>query len=250
MNFIEWFKTQGGPKRAWHRRLVLDATLLVILSSVMLDRYTGNLIHEVFGIAMVAIFGLHVLLNAQWYSRAFGIVSKIANPSRERNIKNGLLIVVNILLAASFIASILSGLMCSQTVLSDLTPDNWRMDLKYRAVHVGLSIWFFIFAAIHAGLHMGVYLGKISQWLQSKFGEFFVWMISIISVATAFYMALSAFEPRQADLLMSFKNAYIPVDRDEWGFAMPLDLFAVFVASSGITAICLQMIKVFGNKSQ
>ena len=236
---LERFQTAGGPAAAWERRVRLDQGLLVVLAFLMLDRYTGNIAHEVAGVLMLAPVILHVAVNAKWCRRALGM--KDARPGRARKPRPAgareiVLRLLNALLALSFAASLVSGVMCSQTLFASLTPEDWRMSLEYRAPHVGLSVWFFLLAALHAGLHAGVFVGKTTESLR-RFHARAPWAAGVGVALAAWVAALAAFGPREADLLMALENAYIPVERGEWPTAMPADLLAVFLAAAGTAAL-------------
>ena len=104
------------------------------------------------------------------------------------------------------------------------------MDLVYRMIHVTLSMWFFAAAALHAGLHLVPLLGSALMSVFSVAANHLVkrvglWVLFLLAVARIWI----ASETRTFDLLFTFESAYIPVERGELPFLMPLDLLLLFL---------------------
>lgn len=230
---VSWFETGADPAVLWTRRVRFDALLLLLLFVVMLDRLTGNVAHEALGFAMLAVTVLHLELNRRWYMRLVGIhpdksAGRQGRPRRPETVRSGIVKLVNVLLGLSFGASVVSGAMCSQTLLAGVTPDLWRMDLAYRAAHVGCSMWFFVLAGVHVGLHMSVYAGLLPEAAKRLPSGVLLGVAGVVSAV----VSVRAWVPREADLLFGFRNAFIPVARDEWAVTMPIDLLACFLLAA------------------
>lgn len=106
----------------------------------------------------------------------------------------------------------------------------WRMDLSYRTVHVALSLWFFLAAAVHVGLHARLVLGKWETSLRTRvpgwvvvFGKYGILAILIV-------LSVQIWIRRDFAFLLMCEMSYITVARDELFFAMPVDLAILFCA--------------------
>ncbi len=232
---VPWLETGADPGTLWRRRVRFDVFLVVLLFVVMLDRLTGNVPHELLGFVMVAVAALHVVLNRRWCMRLLGMQPKTGvragRARRPEGVRAKVVKVVNVLLAVAFAASAVSGAMCSQTLLAGLTPDLWRMDLAYRAAHLGCSMWFFVLTGVHVGLHTGVYAGLLPDALKRLPAGVLLGVVGVLSAV----ISVRAYVPREADLLFGFQDAFIPVARDEWVTTMPVDLLACFLFAATVT---------------
>lgn len=147
----------------------LDAVLLLLFFVVMCDRLTQNPLHEALGAASLLIVCTHLFVNRTWLRQHFGtwFGMEVKRPRRPKA-KGRVGTISNIVLFTTFAASFISGVMCSQTLFASVTPQVWRMDLFYRTVHVSLSMWFFLAAAVHVGLHARLVLDKWETSLRTR----------------------------------------------------------------------------------
>ncbi|WP_295491589.1 DUF4405 domain-containing protein [uncultured Sutterella sp.] len=218
------------PGRLWLLRIRFDRFLFLMLFAIMMDRYTLNPVHEVLGVAAILAFGLHAWANRNWYS---GILRQVLGKSKVRRKKPGIgrwcVIALNLLLTLLFIASIVSGIMASQSLFAWATPDEWRMDLDYRTAHVALSVWAWFLAAIHLGLNWEVVFPGIAgkRGLRLAMGA-----LGVLAVL----LAPLAFMRREVDLMLEFQSAYIPVELEELPGLMPLDCLLLFVGTAASAA--------------
>lgn len=168
MRIVSCFET-ADPLLNWTRRMRLDAVLLLLFFVVMYDRLTQNPLHEALGTASLLIVCAHLLVNRTWLRQHFGawFGTAVRHPRRP-SVKNRISTISNVVLLATFGASFISGVMCSQTLFASVTPQVWRMDLSYRTIHVSLSMWFFLAAAVHVGLHAQLVLDKWETSLRTR----------------------------------------------------------------------------------
>lgn len=218
------------PGRLWLLRIRFDRFLFVLLFAIMMDRYTLNPLHEALGVAAVAAFGLHAWANRSWYS---GVLRQMLGKSKVRRRRSGigrwLTILLNAALTLSFIASAASGIMASQSLFAWATPDQWRMDLDYRTAHVALSSWAWLIAAVHAGLNWEAIAPLIAARKSLRLAAGAVGILALL-------LSPGVFTRREADLLLSFQSAYIPVELEEMQGLMPLDCLVLFLAAAAFAA--------------
>lgn len=216
---------------AWRRKIRFDWFLLVFLYAVMMDRYTQNPFHETAGTASLILFGVHLWLNRAWCR---GVVRQLAGQTAGRRRKSGAaraaMIMMNLLLGLLMTAAAVTGVMASQSLFAWATPDIWRMDLQYRTVHVALSVWAWLFAALHAGVHWKLFCPKLTASTLVRY--------SAAAAGFLFIAALpGAFERRELDLLLGFESAYIPVIPGEMPGTAALDFIIIFLGAAASAAL-------------
>ena len=126
----------------------LDVMLLASLCAAQTVRFTGLVIHEWLGFAIVAMVFAHLLFSWSWIAsvnrRLFA-----AQPARAR-----INYLLNLSLFASVTAVIFSGILISQKAIPALTSAkaaaemNWHWDL--------LHIQFAYFVIILSGFHLAI----------------------------------------------------------------------------------------------
>lgn len=127
-------------------RIWVNAAMLALLPSALAFRITGAELHEILGLATVAVFALHNVLNRAWY------------PSLRRGRYNADRLVGTAVVAALSVCALLcaaSGIALSGFVfgLSDRFGG-----LGVRAVHTSSAYWTFILCGVHVGLRAGFLL--------------------------------------------------------------------------------------------
>lgn len=245
MRIVSCFET-ADPLFNWTRRMRLDAVLLLLFFVVMYNRLTQNPLHEMLGTASLLIVCTHLLVNRTWLRQHFGtwFGMEVKRPRRPKA-KSRVGTISNIVLFATFSASFISGVMCSQTLFASVTPQVWRMDLSYRTVHVSLSMWFFLAAAVHVGLHTRLVLDKWETSLKTRvpgwvviFGKYGILAILIV-------LSVQIWVRHDFAFLLMCEMSYITVERNELFFAIPVDL-AIFFCVVAVAVHALAKI-IFGR---
>lgn len=244
MRIVSCFET-ADPLLNWTRRMRLDAVLLLLFFVVMYDRLTQNPLHEALGTASLLIVCTHLLVNRTWLRQHFGtwFGMEVKRPRRPKA-KSRVGTISNIVLFATFAASFISGVMCSQTLFASVTPQVWRMDLSYRTVHVSLSMWFFLAAAVRVGLHARLVLDKWETSLRTQVPEWVVVFGKYGILAILIVLSVQIWIQRDFAFLLMCEMPYITVERNELFFAMPVDL-AIFFCVIAVTVHALAKI-IFG----
>lgn len=228
MRIVSYFES-ADPLLNWTRRMRLDAVLLLLFFVVMYDRLTQNPLHEMLGTASLLIVCTHLLVNRTWLRQHFGtwFGMEVKRPRRPKA-KSRVGTISNIVLFATFAASFISGVMCSQTLFASVSPQVCRMDLSYRTIHVSLSMWFFLAAAVHVELHARLVLDKWETSLKTRvpgwvviFGKYGILAILIV-------LSVQIWVRRDFAFLLMCEMSYITVERNELFFAMPVDLAIFF----------------------
>ena len=122
-------------------RLAVDFFMAALLLSALAYRITGDLWHELTGLAVLALVLFHNAANLNWYGKVFSG-------------KYGARRSVNTLLNAALIADaavlFISGFAQSRCVLSFLELDG---GIVLRTIHAATGYWFLLLVSAHAGAH-------------------------------------------------------------------------------------------------
>lgn len=136
-------------------KLILDAGLVILLILLMCDSFTGGLIHEILGIAILVGFIVHVILNRKYY-----VTMARAHRNKKTPMKNRVEFVVNILLPAASVVMLISSVAISH----DLFPAVRDAFGNYGAwvmVHVISAVLLLVCVFVHVCLHGRMFLGLI-----------------------------------------------------------------------------------------
>ncbi len=144
----------------------LDVTLLVAVCALQTVSFTGLVIHEWLGLALIAMVLAHLLLAWSW----------IATQSRRlfavQTIRARVNYVLNLALFGCVTAAIFSGILISQQAIPSLTgkspsPDmNWRWDV----LHNQFSGALLILSALHLAINWDWVLAAVQAFFRPKEG--------------------------------------------------------------------------------
>lgn len=140
----------------------VDLTLTAVLLLLMGYSLIGEVLHEWLGIAMLILLLLHHAANRVWWRN---LTKGRFTPGQAARTA------LNLLLLASVLGSLFSGLVISQHVL-DFLPPRSGSELA-RVLHLPCAFWSFLLMGLHLGLHweavmglfacLGHYGGKLLQ---------------------------------------------------------------------------------------
>jgi hypothetical protein len=127
----------------------LDVALLVSVLVLQTVPFTGLVVHEWLGLAVVVMVVAHLLFSWNWIAtqsrRWFG-----KQTARER-----INYVLNLALFFSVVAAIFSGILISQKAIpaligAKIAPD---MDMRWAVLHGQFASFLFLFAAFHLAIN-------------------------------------------------------------------------------------------------
>ena len=127
-------------------RISLDITMTVLSIILMGGNYLfpEDIVHEILGVGLFVLWGVHIALNRRWYSAIF---RGKYNPYRvmQTFINCGILICTIFLM--------ISGIILSNHIFTFL---NIQGGLGFaRIAHLLASHWYYLFMSLHIGLHVG-----------------------------------------------------------------------------------------------
>ena len=149
LNVVE--KRESAKSAPWRLKMTfwLDVTLLVSVCALQTVRFTGLVLHEWLGLAMVGLVLAHLLLAWSW----------IATQSRRffaaQTLRARINYLINLALFAAVTAVIFSGILISQKAIPTLTGTNVVPDMDWRwdTLHNKFSAWVILLAGLHVAIN-------------------------------------------------------------------------------------------------
>ena len=134
------------------RKIYLDAAIFVLFILVMSFHFLPRVLHEILGLVMAATVFLHLVLNRHWI---FSLVR--ANWTSRKKFS----ILINFLLLASFLVTLVTGIFISNYVFSEVVSLELRRNVTIHLLHHSASYLMMILIGIHLGLHWQEILGRV-----------------------------------------------------------------------------------------
>ena len=127
-------------------RLPLDIMMTLVSIVLMGGNYLfpADIVHEILGVGLFVLWGVHIFLNRRWYG---GIFKGKYNSYRIMQT------VINCCILICTIFLMISGIILSNQLFTFL---NIQSGLGFaRIAHLLSSHWYYLFMSLHIGLHMG-----------------------------------------------------------------------------------------------
>lgn len=127
-------------------RMSIDIAMTILSIILMGGNYLfpADLIHEILGVGLFVLWGLHIALNRRWYGAIF---RGNYNPYRVMQT------IINCCILICTIFLMISGIILSNHIFTFL---NIQGGLGFaRIVHLLASHWYYLFMSLHIGLHVG-----------------------------------------------------------------------------------------------
>ena len=133
-------------------RLPLDI-MMTLVSIVLMGGnflFPAEIVHEILGVGLFVLWGVHIALNRRWYSAIF---RGKYNPYRIMQT------VINCCILICTIFLMISGIILSNQLFTFLGIEK---GLGFaRIAHLLASHWYYLFMSLHIGLHVGVITNKM-----------------------------------------------------------------------------------------
>ncbi len=134
------------------KKIYLDAAIFVLFILVMSFQFLPRILHEILGLAMAAAVFLHLFLNRHWI---FSLVRG------NRTSRKKFLILINFLLLASFLVTMMTGIFISNYVFDDVLSLELRRNVTIHILHHSASYLMMILIGVHLGLHWQEIWGRV-----------------------------------------------------------------------------------------
>ena len=204
-------------------RMTVDITM-TILSIILIGGnylFPADIVHEILGVGLFVLWGVHIALNRRWYSAIF---RGKYNPYRVMQT------VINCCILICTIFLMISGIILSNQLFTFL---NIQGGLGFaRIAHLLASHWYYLFMSLHIGLHMG----RLFQNVATKI------LPRILLVLTSLY-GLYAFIARGVWKYLILKQQFFFFDLERGYILFAMDYISIiilFVVVSRLVAASLK----------
>lgn len=137
-------------------KMIVDILMLVFMLLEYSKIYTGQLLHEIFGIILLMLFIIHNILNINFYKVLF---------KGKYNLIRIITTIVNFGFLLCMLLTIILGIPISSHVFRFLGLDG---NMTTRKLHTILGYWGLTFLSIHLGLHFKMMFAKLKHKLSKR----------------------------------------------------------------------------------
>lgn len=133
-------------------RMTIDITMTILSIILMGGNYLfpADIVHEILGVALFVLWGVHIALNRRWYGAIF---RGKYNPYRVMQT------IINCCILICTIFLMISGIILSNHIFTFL---NIQGGLGFaRIAHLLASHWYYLFMSLHIGMHVGMIKNKV-----------------------------------------------------------------------------------------
>ena len=198
-------------------KTTLDLLMAAALPLLMAYSLIGEKFHEITGMAILALFVLHHVLNRKWLGAVFR-----GKYSARRIFSTAL----DLLLLVFMLAQPVSGILMSKHLLPFLHFPGAAAPA--RTVHLVLAYWGFVLLSVHAGTHLTVPLTRVFK--KNRTARIVIAAVCLLLAAFGCY----AFARRQFAAYMFMKSAFVFFDFDEPVLLFLLDYMSVMILFASV----------------
>lgn len=130
-------------------KIIIDIAMLILMILEYSKIYTGQLLHELFGVTLFVLFVLHNILNINFYKTLL---------KGNYNFIRILNTITNIAFLFCMLITIILGIPISQKVFAFF---NLKGNMTMIKLHTIFGYWGLILLAIHLGLHLKTIFSRI-----------------------------------------------------------------------------------------
>jgi hypothetical protein len=201
-------------------RLILDLlTALCILFSLAY-RITGDAAHEWIGFSASGLLVFHNCIHWSWYQKIF---------KGRYGFKRALNTAINMILLATAVALLTSGLLQSRTIFSFMHLSGGML---LRRVHTFVAYWGLLLVSIHIGIHWEIICNVISRTMRNTGIVRFPGIITHCLAALVFLYGLDSFFERDMPAKLFLGYSF-----DFWDEEKSKILF--FAENTAIMIVCI-----------
>ena len=150
-------------------KMVVDILMLILMLLEYSKIYTGQLLHEIFGIALLGLFIIHNVLNINFYKALF---------KGKYNTQRLIITITDLVFLLCMLFTIILGIPISDKVFKFLGLNG---NMTMRKLHTIFGYWGLVILSIHLGLHFKMIFSKISNKTKNNV---------ILRIATCFIQVL------------------------------------------------------------
>ena len=183
--------------------------------------FPAEIVHEILGVGLFVLWGVHIALNRRWYSAIF---RGKYNPYRVMQT------VINCCILICTIFLMISGIILSNQLFTFL---NIQSGLGFaRIAHLLSSHWYYLFMSLHIGLHMG----RLFQNVATK-------IIPRILLALTCLYGLYAFIARGVWKYLILKQQFFFFDLERGYILFAMDYISIIILFATISHFIAKLLK-------
>ena len=183
--------------------------------------FPAEIIHEILGVGLFVLWGVHIALNRRWYSAIF---RGKYNPYRIMQT------VINCCILICTIFLMISGIILSNHLFTFL---NIQSGLGFaRIAHLLSSHWYYLFMSLHIGLHMGRLLQNVAAKILPR----------ILLVLTSLY-GVYAFITRGVWKYLVLKQQFFFFDLERGYILFAMDYISIIILFATISHFIAKLLK-------
>ncbi len=204
-------------------RMTIDITMTILSIILMGGNYLfpADLVHEILGVGLFVLWGLHIALNRRWYGAIF---RGKYNPYRVMQT------VINCCILICTIFLMISGIILSNHIFTFL---NIQGGLGFaRIAHLLASHWYYLFMSMHIGLHVG----RLFQNITAK-------IIPRIILALVCAYGIYAFIARGVWKYLILRQQFFFFDLDRGYVLFALDYISIIILFATISHLIASRLK-------
>ena len=204
-------------------RMSIDITMTILSIILMGGNYLfpADLVHEILGVGLFVLWGVHIALNRRWYSAIFRGKYK---PYRIMQT------VINCCILICTIFLMISGIILSNQLFTFL---NIQSGLGFaRIAHLLSSHWYYLFMSLHIGLHMG----RLFQNVAAKI------LPRILLALTCLY-GLYAFIARGVWKYLILKQQFFFFDLERGYILFAMDYISIIILFAVVSRLVAAILK-------
>ena len=137
-------------------KMVVDVLMLILMLLEYSKIYTGQLLHEIFGMALLGLFIIHNVLNINFYRTLF---------KGKYNAQRLITTFIDLSFLLCMLFTIFLGIPISEKIFNFL---NLNGNMTIRKLHTIFGYWGLIILAIHLGLHFKMIFAKLKSRIKEK----------------------------------------------------------------------------------
>ena len=198
-------------------KTTLDLLMAAAMPLLMAYSLIGEKFHEILGMAILALFVLHHILNRKWLGAVF---------RGKYNARRIFMTALDLLLLGFMLAQPVSGILMSKHLLPFLHVPGAAAPA--RTIHLVLAYWGFVLLSVHAGTHLTAPLTRVFKKNRTA---------GIVITAACLLLAVFgcyAFAHRQFAAYMFMKSAFVFFDFDEPVLLFLLDYMSVMILFASV----------------
>ena len=204
-------------------RMTIDITMTILSIILMGGNYLfpADLIHEILGVGLFVLWGLHIALNRRWYGAIF---RGNYNPYRVMQT------IINCCILICTIFLMISGIILSNHIFTFL---NIQGGLGFaRIVHLLASHWYYLFMSLHIGLHVG----RLFQDITTK-------IIPRIILALVCAYGIYAFIARGVWKYLILRQQFFFFDLDRGYILFAIDYISIIILFATLSHLLAKSLK-------